>query len=172
MPTLTLTPKLADQIAKAVANGVPLETAAIASGLRRAAIYDWLQAAESGSWPSTHTPVTRDSLRLLTAFSDQIQRARAEWEAKQIAAISEAAQQVNAKTGIREWRAGAWLLNNHPVTRERYREHRQTTIEQTGTIHHSHQLVRQLTDAQLVELEQQALVEQQALPEGTSGLDR
>lgn len=150
--TLTLTDSVAESIAAAVANGVPLETAAIAAGVGRSTVHLWVAAGETGQWPQNGSPVTETAKKVLVAFAASIQRARAEWEAKQIAAISEAAQTVNAKTGIREWRAGAWLLNNHPATRERYREHRQTTIEQTGQVSHVHSVVRELPEQELLAL--------------------
>ena len=160
--TLLLTDALAESIADAVSHGVPLETATQAAGISSRQCYEWIAAAERGAWHDG-SPVRDDALRIITGFSEKIQRAQAEFEAKQIANIARTAEAVNEKTGIREWRAGAWLLNNHPRYRERYREHRQTTIEHQGTVTHEHQLVKQL-EPEALEAAWQAL---QALPDGS-----
>lgn len=152
MPTLTLSDATAEAIAAAVANGVPLETAATAAGIGRSTVHLWLQAAETGFWPQNDHPVTEDSKKVLVAFAAKIARARAEWESKQLENISRAAFEANEKTGVREWRASAWLLNNHPATRERYREHRQTTVDQTIQVHHAHQVVKELSTEELLAL--------------------
>lgn len=160
LPKLTLTDQLADALAESVSNGVPLETAALAAGLPRQTVQQWLAVGDRHSWPGG-PPVSERSRPRLAAFAAKIECARAIWEAKQVAGITKAAEQHNEKTGQQDWRARAWLLNNHPSTRMTYHEHRSSTTEQAGTVDHRHVIVRQLPDAELLALEQQAL----ALPE-------
>lgn len=149
MATLTLTPGLAQSLADAVRSGVPLGTAAVAAGVSRQAVEQWTRAGTRGTWDEG-TPVDPASQPTLVAFVSLIAQARAEFEAKQIAAIAQAAQERNLKTGALEWRAGAWLLNNHPTTRETYREHREVEVHQTGSVDHVvRQLVEQASPEQL-----------------------
>jgi hypothetical protein len=130
--TLTLSPQLADALAAAVANGVPIETAAIAAGIGPRTFYEWLSGANTGRW-STGEPISEGTKTSLSRFSQQIAKAQAEFEAKQVAGIARAAEEANEKTGQTDWRARAWLLNNHPRTRARYRQENHTTIDQTVT---------------------------------------
>lgn len=56
------------------------------------------------------------------------------------------------RSGIPEWRAHAWVLNNHPAYRERYREQRQLQVEGNARVNHYHQQVRTLPNSSLKEL--------------------
>lgn len=131
MATLLLTDALADSLAAAVAQGVPIETAAVAAGLGARTVFQWVQAAESGRWPQSDSPVGPQSKILLERFAQSIARAQAEFEAKQVAGIARAAEQVNEKTGQQDWRARAWLLNNHPRTRHTYHEAKELEVTHT-----------------------------------------
>lgn len=93
-------------------------------------------------------------------FADKIACARAQWEQTRIERIHAAADSHDQKDA---WRANAWLLNNHPATRQRYHEHRTTSSEQTIQVHHAHTLVRELSDAELLALDS---------PDEAPGLDR
>lgn len=159
--TLILTPALADSLADAVRRGVPIETAATAAGISKTQFYYWLQAAEREVWPDG-TPIASESLVALSAFSEQIKRAEAQWEADHVKAIGEAGA-VIGKSGVPEWRARAFLLTNHPRTRSRWGQ--QVQIEQTGTVQHEHSLVKQLPPTEL-EAAYEALRE---LPQTSSG---
>jgi hypothetical protein len=143
--TLLLTPAIGTELANAVRRGVPLETAATAAGISRSQVYTWLQVAQTQSWPSDN-PVSDESLKSITAFAAQIRVAQAEFEADQVAGIAAAAQVVG-RSGVPEWRARAWLLNNHPRTRNTYHEVKQ--LEQSGTVTtlHEHRIVREIADA-------------------------
>lgn len=140
--TLRLTDDLADALADAVRRGVPIETAAQAAGITDRTFYEWRKAAESGFW-SHGDPVSPESLRAITRFARLLQVAEAEAEVDHITAIAEAGATVG-KSGVPEWRARAWLLNNHPRYRQRYRQHRETIVEQSGTVLHEHKLVKEL----------------------------
>ncbi len=120
--TLLLTDELANALAAAVAKGVPIETAAQAAGLGPHTLYDWLQAGRSGEWRSGNPVTNPENASRLAEFSELIASAQATWEAKQVQSIVEDADAYNQKTGLRDWRARAWLLNNHPRTRQRYRQ--------------------------------------------------
>lgn len=144
--TLKLTDELADALAESVRRGVPIETAVQAAGISRQTFYAWLQTAQSGQWP-TGDPITDGSLNAIIAFSDKIRRAQAEWEAEHVKAIMDDAEAYNAKTGMRDWRARAFLLTNHPYTRKRWGQH--VEVEQHATVIHEHQLVKDLPSADL-----------------------
>jgi hypothetical protein len=140
-----LTPSLTRALARAVSQGVPLETAAVAAGIGERSAYDWLSVVERGSW-SNGSPVSPDHFQRCLQFSQAIRRAQAKWEAKQVAGIVKAAEERNAKTGLQDWRARAWLLNNHPRTRERYRQHRELEVNGTQTLNVYHQQAKQIAE--------------------------
>lgn len=141
--TLLLSDALADQLEHAVESGVPIETACEAAGISARQFYEWLRGAESGRW-STGDPISESTKAIISAFSLRIRRAQAKHESAVLQRISAASEAVNEKTGIPEWRAGAWLLNNHPRYRERYRPQRETIVTNQGTVLHEHQLAKQL----------------------------
>ena len=160
--TLSLTKAVGDQLAAAVANGVPIQTAARAASIAPETVYQWLHAARDGHWPQHNGGRIRPShLPLLERFAQQIATAQATWEAKQVTAIVEDAAAYNEKTGLRDWRARAWLLNNHPATRARYRQEHQKLVTVTGTVHHELGLAQSADDQAL---EQWAALE---LPSGS-----
>jgi hypothetical protein len=65
--------------------------------------------------------------------------------------VREAANTVG-RSGVKEWRAATWYLNNAPSTRQTYHEHKEVSIEHRGEVGVEHRLVRDMTDAQLIEL--------------------
>lgn len=153
--TLTLTDDLASALEHAVEQGVPLETAAQAAGIGTRTLYEWISAGETGSW-STAVPLSEFASGVCSRFSQRIRQAQARFEAKQVQGVAEAAEAVG-KNGIPEWRARAWLLNNHPRYRQRWREQREVIVDKTVT----HVLEQQAVQAaSLEQLEQWA-----ALPE-------
>src|SRR5258708_1420381 len=101
MATLLLTDALAESLADAVSEGVPIETAAQAAGVGHHTFFTWLQAAERGVWRDGQ-PVDPSTHRRLTAFAEQIQRAQAEFEARQVSGITRAAEERNEKTGLQD----------------------------------------------------------------------
>jgi transposase-like protein len=161
--TLLLTPALAESLADAVRRGVPIETASQAAGISPQTFYDWVKCSQVGTWRNG-VPIEPESLLQLSAFSEKIRQAQADFESRQIAAIAEAGEAVG-RSGVPEWRARAWLLNNHPRYRERYRQHRELEVHQSGTVLHEHQLASQLDDSALT----QAYEAFTALPPGDQG---
>jgi hypothetical protein len=146
--TLLLTDALADELAAAVEAGVPIETAAQAAGVSKGQFYAWLQAAERKIWPHGD-PISEASLVSITSFADKVARAQARFEARKVQNVARAAEVVNAKTGQVDWRADAWLLNNHPRYRKTYRQERQLEVHNTGTVQHEHKIAEQATDDEL-----------------------
>ncbi len=140
MANLMLTTAIADELAAAVARGVPIETAAQAAGIGHTTVYRWIEIARDG-YRRDGDPVTPQSLQTIGYFGEKIARAQAEFEAKQVSAIVEDADAYNSKTGQRDWRARAWLLNNHPRTRARQEHVSQVTT--SGTIDHVHTVAAQ-----------------------------
>lgn len=149
---VTLTDELADALAQSVSKGVPIETATRAAGISPSTFYSWLSAGKTGQW-GNGGDVDEQSKGMLGRFVELIGRAEAEFEAKQVQRLAEAAEAVNEKTGLTDWRARAWLLNNHPRTRERYRQHKEVQIESNSTVTHEHKMVAGLTYEQLDALE-------------------
>lgn len=147
----SLTPAAAEDIVRAVRLGVPLETAARAHGISQSALYEWLQIAQDNrdTWNNGH-PLTPGSKAQILDLSERIARAKAERESRAVEIISDAAETVG-KSGVPEWRAAAWLLNNHPAYRERWREHRQLQVEGNTQVNHYHREVRELPNSALKE---------------------
>lgn len=146
--SLTLTDALADQLAAAVERGVPFETASQAAGIPARTVYGWLEIASKG-YRTDGATVSPESKTVIERFGQRIATARARFEARQLESIARAGEQVNAKTGLTDWRAPAWILNNHPQYRARYRQERVQQIEHSGSVHHEHKLAEAANDDQL-----------------------
>jgi hypothetical protein len=131
-----LSDSLIEQIATRVQNGVPLQTTLKAAGVTDAMMNEWGRIANDAA---AEDQVLRG--RLLQ-FSERIGRAQAECEVTLIESIAQTSTMVG-KSGLPEWRAGAWLLNNHPGYRETYRQQREMKITGTVEVSHEHQLVQQ-----------------------------
>lgn len=131
--TLLLTEALSDEIANAVARGVPMHVACQAAGCSPSQIYEWLKAATRGTWHDGN-PLSPQTQSRLTEFSAKIARARAEHQAAMIASIQHAATTVNPKTGTYDWRAADTILSKHPAYRSDWYEHRH--VEQNVTVTH------------------------------------
>jgi hypothetical protein len=144
---LKLTPAVADAIVEAVRRGVPASTAARAAGISDATVLDWLEAPITGRWRSG-AEVSDASLAQLIEFRTRVEQAVAEFEQESIAAIAEAGR-ITGKSGVPEWRALAWLHNNHPAYRSRYKHERSFSVdgEQRHSVTHVHTLVREMPDA-------------------------
>lgn len=140
---LKLTPALEDAVIDALRRGTPVSTAFRAAGIREDAFSKYLRAAESGVWPDGGN-VNPATLTRLQAFADRVAQTKAELEIKLLSGVIEASETVG-KSGVREWRAGAWMLNNHPWWRETYRQDKQTTNTIVGEVRHEHVVARQLS---------------------------
>ena len=142
-----LTRKVADAVVERVRQGVPAWTALKALGVNDATVSGWLNAPDTGRWPSGGK-VDDDSLAFLREFRGRLDTALAEFEQDLISEVR-AAGKVTGKSGVPEWRANAWLANNHPALRATYRQER-IQVSQGGSTaiqhHHTHTLVRALDD--------------------------
>lgn len=141
-----LTEALALEIVAAVAVGVPLKTAVLASGVGINAFYKLLERAKSGQEIS----VERRAMghRIIEA----LERARAKWEADHIQTIQSIAANVEHRDSFR---ASTWLMNNHPTTRETYYPNRHSIVEHQAidpTVANVHLAVRELSDDELLAL--------------------
>ena len=88
---LKLTPELAARICDAIRAGVRPETAATYNGVGARSYYRWMQLGRAA-----------DADPVYVEFVEQVEFALAEWEARDVLLIGEA-----AKT---DWRAAAWRL--------------------------------------------------------------
>lgn len=154
MAQFKLTTELENELVDAVSKGVPVETAARAVGIGPSTLYGWLRIAKSGVWDSGDE-VSESTKASLARFAERIAGAEAAFEALQVRRLAEAAEAVNEKTGLTDWRARAWLLNNHPRTRERYRQHKEVIVDSNSTVTHEHRMVSGLQISELETLEQQ-----------------
>jgi hypothetical protein len=147
-------------ILQAVAEGVPAVTAAQLAGvpLRTWAGWEAIMAGRQHRY-SDGTPVSATQRAFLAALAERIALARAQFEAKVARRIAAAAEAVNDRTGIPEWRAGAWLLEHHPAYKRDYAEYRELKVEQAGTVSHEHRLVQQLPEAEVLQLASPELAE-------------
>jgi hypothetical protein len=147
--SMRFTPAIADAIVGAVRRGVPPSTAARAAGISDATVLDWIQAPISGRW-RTGDNVSDEYLAKLNEFRDRILHAQACYESELVQAISEAGKTVG-KSGVPEWRANAWLANNHPAYRKTYRQERfPDDASRVLNINHVHTLVREMSNADVL----------------------
>jgi len=155
MPTkLKLTPAVADAIVEAVRRGVPPGTAARAAGITDASLYAWLSAPVIGRWRNG-SDMSQEAIELLSSFRERVDQASAEYEQGMIESIARAGT-ITGKSGVPEWRAHAWLANNHPHYRATYRPERVQVVQgdQNVAIQHKHihTLVRELDDTSLARM--------------------
>ena len=101
-----LTPETQDKILKYLRLGTYVETAAAAAGISRDTFYDWLKRGAKGEKP-------------YRAFSDAVDKALAEAEARDVAIIMKAAEHT--------WQAAAWRLERRFP--DRYGRHDRTKVE-------------------------------------------
>ena len=148
----TLTPAIRESILQAVREGVHDTTAAVLAGVPERTWQQWRAISEGRLtvWYDG-TPISSDLRTFLAPLAGEIAAARAVFEARRVRNIARAAETVNERTGQTDWRADAWLLNNHPAYRQDYREYRELHVEQRGTVSHEHRLARQMSDDQLLE---------------------
>jgi hypothetical protein len=149
VPSSKYSPELADAIVTAVSNGQPVSVASTLAGLASGTITHWLTVARTGYWPDGSTP-SPELLIAFQALSLRIQAARDAFVAKQVENIAAAGEYVG-KSGIPEWRARAWLLNNHPATRKDWHEYRETKLEVSGKVNHEVRRARQAPSADVLD---------------------
>ncbi len=144
-------PELEDAIVEAVSRGVPLATAAHAAGMSDEQLGQWRNVARGSTCWSGGNPVSDESKHRIARLFARVAQAQAEHAARLVSQINEAGTQTNLKTGLREWRADAWMLEHHPATKEEYAAWRHVTVEQTGIVTVEHRLARQLGSSDLLD---------------------
>lgn len=146
-----------ERIIRAVRAGVPLPAAAKRAGVRPENAYRWcLEGRRDEALPGyvrvveqTHTYGPTGQARyeaLVRDFAFRIEVARAEWEAEHFENI--ATQALGKQNGQPQWKASAWILNNHPDTRKIYRQEK-NAIEDRREPLLIYQQVAQLSDEEL-----------------------
>lgn len=148
----SLTPAIETAILDGIRQGIPAGTAARLAGIPGRTWDGWQQIMAGRSEWYSGEMVSEPLRTFLAALAERIAAARAEFEAQQVQLVALAAQERNERTGQRDWRASAWLLNNHPAYRQAYREYRELHVEQQGALSVEHRLVRQLPLADVLEL--------------------
>ena len=143
--SVRFTPGIADAIVSAVRRGIPPSTAARAAGINDATVLDWIAAPVTGRWRSGDA-LSDEYMSLLSDFRERILHAQAEFESELVEAISQAGK-TTGKSGVPEWRANAWLANNHPAYRRTYRQERFPTDDANRLqVSHIHTLVREMSN--------------------------
>lgn len=144
-----LTPALVEALVQAVRTGVPVSTALRQFGVSQGMFREWMRIAE-GRQETWHggTPVSREMKQPLEELLARLDQARAEREAEAIQRIEDAAKKPD-KFGRYDWRADAWLLNNHPDYRARYHPHREITVDQHITVSREREHVLQMSNEEL-----------------------
>jgi len=130
-----LTPEMRDRIATAIRAGVYVETAAAMTGIHKDTFYYWLKRGAAG----------RDQgvVNLYTEFSDAIEKATAEGEARLVGMVSKAASN--------QWQAAAWMLERKSPARWGRRD----SLQHQGEVQ-----VRVVRAEALIPLHQQRLTEE------------
>jgi hypothetical protein len=143
---MKLSPGVIETLASAKRRGIPTDTACELAGVSVSTFNEWLRIDRDAlsTW-HTGVPLSDEQKQSISALSSALRRAQAEWEAEALQAISE----YEDPKGGKDWRSKAWLLNNHPEWRHKYRQHREQVQIHQGQISHEHTLVRQMSDEQL-----------------------
>jgi hypothetical protein len=143
---------MADALVEAARRGMPPASAAAKLGVDDSTVRRWLQMGrdELTQWHSGQA-IAQETIAACRALYARIRQASAECEAEMLESVREAANTVG-RSGVREWRAATWWLNNSPATRQIYHEHKEVEVNHGGQVGVEHRLVRQMSDAQLIEL--------------------
>mgnify|MGYP001603297377 CR=1 FL=1 len=145
-------PEVADSLVDAVRKGIPLHHACGKVGIEQGQLSTWRRIAMGHMtvWPTTGKPVREETRGCILQLFQRIAQAQAECAANLVDKISNASDERNLKTGLSEWRAGAWLLEHHPSFKEEFAAARHLTKEISGTITHEHRLARTLETEDLL----------------------
>jgi hypothetical protein len=151
LPAFTAT--AANAVLAELAEGVPLDTALTAQGIDVGAMKLLMSVIEGRKKAPDGLVIPEAFKAELTDFADRARVVLAACEAKIARQVYRASQQANEKTGLVEWRAGAWLLNNAPTTRARWHEHRELTVHDNHENNGADQLrlAQQMSDQELLE---------------------
>lgn len=137
----------------AVRVGVPIRTALVRAGWDSGHVARYRQAIKTGRWGTSGAMVKPETMEMLREFCADLDQALADFEAFHVEKLAEAAEQVNERTGQRDWRANAWMLEHHQATRENWFQHKPViNMEIRGVLDSPvFREARQKTEAQLLE---------------------
>ena len=120
--------RLQDAVIEAVKLGVPPHSAMLNVGISRDMLYQYRQALRTEKWAGRGgiKPETKEAL---VEFMERLEHAITEFEEKCVRRLEEEANSINERTGVRDWRATAWLLEHNQGTRARWAPWREQTIK-------------------------------------------
>jgi len=148
-----LTPKIQDEIIKVIRSGNYIETACAYVGINKTTFYDWLRkgAREKDRVESNPRARVKKDLKKYVDFSNEVEKALAHAEIRDVAIIGKAAE--------KEWQAAAWRLERKFP--DRWGRKDKYALEHTGkeggpieTSHTEELDLSNLTDKELEQLEQ------------------
>ena len=150
MPELTA--EAAEAVIRDVREGVPMQTALLANGLRPKAIEE-VAAVAAGRRPAPGHEPSPELLRSVVELLERVEVEMARREARMVKEIRTAGQTVS-RSGVAEWRATAFLLSHAPETRRTYHEFREQAIDvrSADVLAEEHRIAGQLSDQELLEL--------------------
>lgn len=127
---LATSPVLREAVLDAVGAGVPLSVALQRAGYNPRIVADWAVAAETGIWRKSGHVVPEQTLEVIGGFLERLRVLLAKQEAELVESIRAAGNVVNEKTGQKDWRAHAWLLEHGP-TRANWRAEKGVMMDVT-----------------------------------------
>jgi hypothetical protein len=128
-PLPAFTEAVQAKVLSEITEGVPLATALLAEGIDVKAFKLVLSVANGRKLAPEGMVLTEQFRQGLLDFERDAVQATAICEAQVAKKVYQASQQANERTGLNEWRSGAWLLNNSPATRQSWHEHKELAIE-------------------------------------------
>src|SRR5581483_11760061 len=158
------------QVLQDVAKGVPQLTAMRAAGISRRSLATWERVlAGERVVDDAGQDVTRDITEAIESLVEELEMAAARFEVSLVTSIDDARLTIG-RSGVPEWRAAAWFLENSPGLREQFHKYSRIEVDtlpqMTEQQRREQKLVRNMSDAELLEgldAEWRDLV---ALPEG------
>ena len=150
--SLTESAELRDAVIHAIEKGMSARGAMLALGLTKDTISEYGHAVEHGTWHDGR-PLHPSTLETIKAFMERVVQARAVFEHDMVVGIYDDANKVNERTGQRDWKARAWLVERNSWTREHwhpYQEPQEINLN-VKQIAPEFREAKELTDAELLE---------------------
>ena len=142
-------PDMRQAILDAVREGISVRSALLSIGFSEMVIKDWQRTVAAGTWRGSETPCAPEKLEIMRDFLEQLNQARHEHVANMVRVLNRAANSVNEKTGIPEWRAALAMLTNSPFSRGEWHQYRP---EEAQPVVEEAQSLRQLSDDEVISL--------------------
>lgn len=148
-----LTPERERVILESVRRGTPVTQAALAAGIASETLRRWKLIADGAEqWPGTESPVDPESRSTIVAFVQRLSQAQAEAMQVLVSKLWTNATTPNRTTGWFDTQAADKILSKHPAYRADWREHRQVSVELSGTVDPQLRAVEQLPTPELLAL--------------------